>query len=82
MKIHFLRDIKINVKISAIYIFPECDVEGKSYITIRKEKTNNGQVKKIHFSEECEISKERLEYVFEKLMESYPSGEGDGLLNR
>lgn len=75
-------DIMICCDLETIYVFPECDVEGRSYITIRKEKTNNCQVKKIHFSEECEISKERLEYVFGKLMEGYPSGEGDGLLNR
>jgi hypothetical protein len=75
-------DIMICCDLETIYIFPECDVEGRSYITIRKDKTNNGQIKKVHFSEECKISIERLKYVFGKLMESYPSGEGDGLLNR
>lgn len=57
-------DIIICCDLNTIYLFPECDVEGRNSITIRSTVPANNQIKGINFAEDCVISFKRLEYVF------------------
>lgn len=57
-------DIIICCDLNTIYLFPECDVEGRNSIAIRSTIPANNQIKGINFAEDCVISFKRLEYVF------------------
>lgn len=57
-------DILICCDLETIYLFKFSDVEGKTYLCIRKEDTKNGQSKGITFAKDCIISENRLSYIF------------------
>lgn len=60
-------DIIICCDLNTVYLFPECDVEGRRSITIRSVPPANNQVKGINFAKDCIISSQRLQYVFDKV---------------
>lgn len=62
-------DIIICCDLNNIYLFPECDVENRNSITIRSTVPVNNQIKGINFVEDCIISTQRLEYVFNKVLQ-------------
>lgn len=57
-------DIIICCDFKHIYLFKMEDVEGRSYITIRTEKSRNNQIKNMTFSEDCILSEKRIKEVF------------------